>query len=92
MSDKTTEIFKAMADETRLGLIRKLAEASGPITSCDLVSSCASLGNLSQPTVSHHFSKLVDAGILTEDKVGVQKTYELNRHLLISVGIDANKI
>lgn len=92
MKNNVTEVFKAMADETRLNLVRKLAELDKPTQSCDLVSSCASLLNLSQPAMSHHFTKLVDAGVLLEEKHGVQKTYEINHSLLKSVGIDPYKI
>lgn len=91
MSD-TAEIFKALADDTRLGLVRKLAELNKPVASCDLVGSCASFLKLSQPAMSHHLNKLVDAGVITEGKVGVKKYYRLNRTLLRSAGINSNKL
>ena len=42
--------------------------------------------------MSHHFKKLVDAGILLEKKSGIEKFYELNHQLLDSIGINVNKI
>lgn len=88
----TTTVLKALADDVRLGLIRKLAEQKCATNSCDLVGSCASLLKLSQPAMSHHFNKLVDAGVIQEQKRGTQKVYTLNTELLESIGIDADKL
>jgi ArsR family transcriptional regulator len=82
------KIFKALSDETRLDIVRKIAEQSCA-SSCGSVSSCSSL---SQPAMSHHFKKLVDAGILLEKKSGIEKFYELNHQLLDYIGINVNKI
>ena len=92
MTQTTVEILKALADETRLGLVRSLVGKGEPVTSCEVVTSCASFLALSQPAISHHFIKLVDAGVLREEKRGTQKAYALNRELLASVGIDATKL
>lgn len=92
MTQTTVEILKALADETRLGLVRSLVGKGEPVTSCEVVISCASFLALSQPAISHHFIKLVDAGVLREEKRGTQKAYALNRELLASVGIDATKL
>lgn len=86
--DASVKIFKALADPTRLEMVRTLV-AEGGQSSCGAVSSCTSL---SQPAVSHHFGKLVDAGVLTDRKDGTQKYYEVNYDLLASVGIDAHKL
>lgn len=85
-------IFKALADETRLSIVRKLVQCDQPTTSCDVVASCASFHKLSQPAMSHHFSKLVDAGVLKEEKIGTQKRYILDRELLDSIGLDPSKL
>ena len=78
------EILKALGDKTRLDIVRKLArEERG--ASCSDVSTCSSL---SQPAMSHHFSKLVEANVLTENKDGKEKIYQLNRELLQANGID----
>ena len=89
---QTIDVLKALADETRLSLVRKLAAQAEPIASCDLVSSCASLMKLSQPAMSHHFTNLVDADVLREEKHGTAKQYALNHELLASVGIDISKL
>jgi DNA-binding transcriptional ArsR family regulator len=88
----TTNILKALADDMRLSIVRNLAQHSEPVSSCTIVESCSTFLKLSQPAMSHHFNKLVDAGVITEKKVGKSKTYEVNTELLLSVGIDASKL
>ena len=88
----TVDILKSLSDEIRLGIVRKLAAEGEPIASCDIIGSCASLLKLSQPAVSHHFSKLVDARVLIVEKRGTQNLYRLNTELLASIGIDAAKL
>lgn len=61
------ELFKALADPARLRLISLIAAApDGEACACDLIEPL----ERSQPTVSHHLSVLVDAGLLTRDKRG----------------------
>jgi ArsR family transcriptional regulator len=59
--------FKVLADPARLRLLSLVAAAdAGEACACDLVEP---IGR-SQPTVSHHLSTLVDAGLLTREKRG----------------------
>lgn len=88
----TATVFKSLADETRLSIVRRLAEDRCEVKSAEIINSCAEFHKLSQPAMSHHFKKLVDADVLIEYKVGVEKSYELNYELLRSVGIDAGKL
>lgn len=88
----TTNILKALADDMRLNIVRDLAQKTEPASSCTIVASCASFLKLSQPAMSHHFKKLVDAGVIVESKEGVSKAYMINTELLKSVGIDASKL
>ena len=83
---RKVELLKALADETRLSIVQKIARDGGEAASCDICA-CKTVTALSQPAMSHHFSKLVDAGILLEHKRGVQKTYTLNNELLVANGI-----
>ena len=89
---QTIEILKALADETRLGIIEKIAHEEKSVASCDIVSSCSSFLKLSQPAMSHHFSKLVDAGVLIVEKQGTQNLYRVNTELLLESGIDIIKL
>lgn len=93
MNDHSTvDVMKALADEIRLGMVRALAKESEPVPGCTLVASCASFSKLSQPAMSHHFRKLVEAGVLVEAKDGTSKSYHLNRSMLESVGITVDKL
>lgn len=89
---RTAIVFKSLADETRLSIVRRLAEDKCEVKSADIINSCAEFHKLSQPAMSHHFKKLVDADVLIEHKNGVEKSYELNYELLFSVGIDAGRL
>ena len=71
---RTVEILKALADETRLGIVKKLADEERCMPSCDLVNTCASTQQLSQPAMSHHFNRLVEVGVVLEEKRGTQKS------------------
>ncbi len=86
------EILKALADETRLRLSSKIVDSKRPTLTCEIIDSCASFLELSQPTLSHHINKLVLAGILNEHKQSKQKAYTLNFMLLESIGIDIAKL
>ena len=87
--DNSVNVLKALADKTRLDIVRNLVKKSAAMPSCDIVSVCSSL---SQPAMSHHFSKLVDAGVIIEHKKGTEKMYELNSTLFSSLGIDPAKL
>lgn len=69
----TAMLFKALGDEHRVRIVNLLSTAREAVCVCDLT---AFLG-LSQPTVSHHMRKLVDAGLLTREQRGVWAYYSL---------------
>ncbi len=59
--------FKVLADPIRLRLLSLIANApGGEVCICDLVEPVGR----SQPTVSHHLSILVDAGLVARDQRG----------------------
>ncbi len=88
----TTIILKSLADDMRLSIVRKLAADGCEDAGMDIVSDCANALELSQPTMSHHFARLVQSGVLLERKVGKEKFYRLNVRLLESIGIDPKKL
>lgn len=88
----TVEVYKALADDVRLGIVKRLACTGEPVSSCDIVASCSDLLQLSQPAISHHFGRLVHTGIVIEVKRGKQKAYILDRNLLSMSGIDIDKV
>jgi ArsR family transcriptional regulator len=74
----TAAVFKALGDPSRVRIVNLLANAPGPVCVCDLT---PELG-LSQPTVSFHLKKLVQAGILDREQRGVWAYYQVNGEAL----------
>jgi ArsR family transcriptional regulator, arsenate/arsenite/antimonite-responsive transcriptional repressor len=69
----TAEVFKALADPARVRIVNVLATSGAPVCVCNLIEP---LG-LSQPTVSHHLRRLVDAGLLEREQHGRWAYYAL---------------
>lgn len=90
---QSVAVFKALADETRLSIVHKLAgeQDDNAVKSCD-IRACSSITKLSQPAMSHHFAKLVDAGVLRVHRSGTEKAYSVDHELLASIGIDITKL
>jgi ArsR family transcriptional regulator, arsenate/arsenite/antimonite-responsive transcriptional repressor len=72
-AEKTARLFKALADPHRLKIINLLATSPDPVCVCEFT---GPLG-LSQPTVSHHLKKLVQAGLLEREQRGTWAYYSL---------------
>jgi len=69
-------MLKAVADPVRLRLLHHIASAPDTtVCACHLP---GALG-ISQPTLSHHLKKLLDAGLITREKRGRWAHYHLNR-------------
>ncbi len=66
--------FKALADPTRLEILRLVAAQTGATCVCDVVSHF----DLSQPTISHHLKILREAGWLSQSKVGIWAFYAID--------------
>ncbi len=88
----TVTILKSLADDTRMSIVRRLARDECEVAGSEIVEACAEFLKLSQPTMSHHFARLVQAGVLRERKMGTEKIYELDKSLLASIGIDVTKL
>ena len=88
----TIVILKALADEVRLSAAKYVAMSNEAVPSCNVIQSCSKRLELSQPAMSHHFKKLVDANILINDKRGTQNFYRFNRQLIEDHGIDIDKL
>jgi ArsR family transcriptional regulator len=56
-TDPDVLLLQAVADPTRLAILRQLA-ADGGVCACDFTECC----DVAQPTVSHHLKVLRDAG------------------------------
>jgi ArsR family transcriptional regulator len=73
----TADLLKALADPTRLTMVASLWRAQGPVCICDFTAAL----NLSQPTISHHMSKLKEAGLVVSEKQGIWVYYRLREDL-----------
>ena len=71
----TAELFKALGDPTRVRLVNMIATSGGEVCMCDLIDPVG----LSQPTVSHHMKKLVDAGLVEREQRGKWAYFSLKR-------------
>ncbi|HUX88686.1 MAG TPA: metalloregulator ArsR/SmtB family transcription factor [Chloroflexota bacterium] len=67
--------YRALGDETRLQIVRLLAQQTDPLCVCHLEASF----ELSQPTISHHLKVLREAGLVTTERHGVWIYYQLDR-------------
>ena len=74
-AEATAELFRALADPARVRIVNRLAVGAGPVCICELVDP---LG-LSQPTVSHHMKKLLDAGLVEREQRGKWAYFSLKR-------------
>ena len=71
----TAELFRALSDPARVRIVNVLATSPEPLCACEFE---PALG-LSQPTVSHHLKKLVDAGLLAREQRGKWAYFSLRR-------------
>ena len=78
----TAALFKALGDPHRVRVVNLLATAREAVCVCDLTDF---LG-LSQPTVSHHMRKLVEAGLLAREQRGVWAYYSLRPDAIRRLG------
>jgi ArsR family transcriptional regulator, arsenate/arsenite/antimonite-responsive transcriptional repressor len=65
-AEATAALFAALADPARVRIVNLVATSDEPVCACHLIEP---LG-LSQPTVSHHLKRLVDAGLLEREQRG----------------------
>jgi ArsR family transcriptional regulator len=74
-AEATARLFKALADPHRVKIVNLLATSADPVCVCEFTGPL----KLSQPTVSHHLKKLVQAGLLEREQRGTWAYYSLNR-------------
>jgi len=76
-SDPEILLLAALADPTRLEILRQLA-GSAEVCACDFTDCC----DVSQPTVSHHLKVLRDAGVVTSERRGNWVFYRIAPNLI----------
>ncbi len=78
----TVRLFKALGDESRMRILRFLADGDLYLTEI------AERMGLSKPTVKHHVAQLRAAGLLTMTETGGLTYYSLRRDRLADAGPD----
>jgi len=71
----TAELFRTLGDPARVRIVNLLATSGEAVCACELYEPLA----LSQPTVSHHLKKLVEAGLLEREQRGRWAYFSLKR-------------
>jgi DNA-binding transcriptional ArsR family regulator len=71
-ADPEIRLLSALADPTRLAIVRQLARGT-ETCACDLTDCC----DVGQPTVSHHLRVLREAGVVTSERRGQWIFYRL---------------
>lgn len=77
-AEATANLFKALADPTRVRLVNLLANSTNPVCVCELNAHF----DLRQPTMSHHLKKLVAAGLLKREQRGTWAYFSLDHESL----------
>ena len=80
--DVTMTQLKALADPVRLRIVSYIANSGTPTCICSMPQTF----NVSQPTLSHHLKKLVEAGILRREMQGTSAFYTLEAIPLADLG------
>lgn len=68
----TADVFRAIADPTRRGLLDKLTAGEQPMTRL------AASFEMTLPAVSQHLRVLRDVGLVSEQRAGRQRLYRVN--------------
>jgi ArsR family transcriptional regulator len=76
-TDPDIQLLAALADPTRMEILRELAGAP-EVCACDFTSCC----DVSQPTVSHHLKVLRDAGAVVSERRGNWVFYRIAPNLM----------
>lgn len=75
-TDPQVQLLQALADPTRLEIVRELSRMGG-VCACDFTQCCT----VAQPTISHHLKVLREAGVVTAERRGNQIYYSLSPDL-----------
>jgi DNA-binding transcriptional ArsR family regulator len=81
-TDPDIQLLAALADETRMEILRELSGAA-EVCACDFMTCCA----VSQPTISHHLKVLRDAGAVLSERRGSWVFYRIAPNLQERLGL-----
>jgi DNA-binding transcriptional ArsR family regulator len=86
-ADPEIRLLSALADPTRLAIVRQLARDT-ETCACDLTDCC----DVGQPTVSHHLRVLREAGVVTSERRGQWIFYRLAPNVADRLGAFARDL
>jgi ArsR family transcriptional regulator len=81
-AEATAALFRLLGDPARVKIVSLLATSDEPVCVCNLTDPL----DLSQPTVSHHLKKLMDAGLLEREQRGKWAYFSLRPGALERLG------
>ncbi len=84
--DRLMSKLKALCDESRIKILKLLA--CRELCACDFKENM----DLTQPTISHHLSVLVESRLITSEKRGRWRFYKINYDEMNSFLEDLNRI
>ena len=85
-AEATASLFRALGEPARVRIVNLIATSAEPVCACEFE---PALG-LSQPTVSHHLKKLVDAGLLEREQRGRWAYFSLKPDAAESLAVVAD--
>ena len=80
--NRQVDIMKALGDVTRLVIVKELSRYKS--LNCSKLSERF---DLTQPTLSHHFKRLIEVDVIIAKKEGTHMIYSLNKELLKNCGV-----
>lgn len=80
MSSDDVAVFKALADENRMGIVRLIAQAPG-VTASALLDRL----DIAQSTLSHHMKVLTESGLVASRRRGKWTHYFIDKDVLASL-------
>ena len=80
------KVMKALSDPKRVQIIDMLS--NGELCACDILEQF----DFTQPTLSHHIKVLLNAGLVTVEKVGTWHHYSLNEKCINQLVSDTNQL
>lgn len=86
-SRETAAIFRALADETRLRILKAISYM-GELCECNIVP----VFGLSQPTVNYHLKVLREAGLVQSERRGQWVYHQVNQKALLGAVRDLTEI
>ncbi|GED59636.1 metalloregulator ArsR/SmtB family transcription factor [Brevibacillus formosus] len=75
LTEKRVKIFKALADETRLAILKALYHSSNELSCAEVGYTC----DTSKSNASYHFKTLREAGLIKVRKEGQTRYMRINK-------------